>query len=883
MSSSVSFSFPFEPYDIQKAFMQQLYDCLESGKLGIFESPTGTGKSLSLCCGAIQWLNDHNAKEKASLADEIEKLKISIKDDCEDDDWVSGEYNKIQKNLQITTFQKKLDKFNSRTEKIEKLRQRKNVKQLNKNSAKYNWSSQKDIEKFKKDTSKTDVEDTNEDLGAVDIIEDSDLILDEVIPSEFDEEDELIDEQDNQDSVTKIFFCSRTHSQLSQFVNEIKKTSYHSNISVISLASRQQYCINPSVQRLKSQHLINEQCLDLQKGKNGKATSRADDGKVTKRSKKSSGCPYYNHTNIEHLKDESLIEIKDVEDLVVAGKEVKTCPYYSARAAVTDAQIIVVPYQTLLHESTRKANGIDLKNNIVIIDEAHNLLDTIGHIHSAEVCGVQLKTAVDKLKLYRDKYKSRFAAKNLLQLNQVIYIVGKLFGLLKMTTDNPPSKIFTLEEFVLTAEIDNYNLRPLIDFCLKSKLAQKLHGFSEKYGSQISEETLKTDTKKAGLQDFLNQISKSGSKSNKNKPEMPAVDAEKELIEKETRISVGNAIQTVINFLTSLTSKYDDGRILLVKTKSVEDSFYKFLLLNPAVQFSNIVKESRSVIVAGGTMQPFSEFRDQLFISAGAAFERIAEFSCGHVIPPENILPICLSEGPSGKKLNFTYEMRNTPEMLNEIGRILMNICNIVPGGVVCFFPSYDYEKLVYNHLQSNKILDKIQIKKKIFREPKSSTNVDQILDEYSKTIRRCKNKELNQSKITGALMLSVVGGKLSEGLNFSDDLGRCVLVVGMPYPNIKSAELQEKMKYLKENVSTTAGQVHYENLCLKAVNQCIGRAVRHAKDYATVILLDERYSRENVQSSLPKWIQRSLVPNAKFGSAFGSIGKFFSMHKKSQ
>lgn len=41
------------------------------------------GKSLSLCCGAIQWLNDHNAKEKASLADEIEKLKISIKEDCD--------------------------------------------------------------------------------------------------------------------------------------------------------------------------------------------------------------------------------------------------------------------------------------------------------------------------------------------------------------------------------------------------------------------------------------------------------------------------------------------------------------------------------------------------------------------------------------------------------------------------------------------------------------------------------------------------------------------------------------------------------------------------------------------------------------------------------
>lgn len=93
-----------------------------------------------------------------------------------------------------------------------------------------------------------------------------------------------------------------------------------------------------------------------------------------------------------------------------------------------------MPYQTLLHEATRKANGINIKNNIVIIDEAHNLLDTIEHIHSAEISGFQLKTALEKLKLYRDKYKSRFAARNLLQLNQIVYIVGKLAGILQKRT-----------------------------------------------------------------------------------------------------------------------------------------------------------------------------------------------------------------------------------------------------------------------------------------------------------------------------------------------------------------------------------------------------------------------------------------------------------------
>ena len=41
-------------------------------------------------------------------------------------------------------------------------------------------------------------------------------------------------------------------------------------------------------------------------------------------------------------------------------------------------------------------------------------------------------------------------------------------------------------------------------------------------------------------------------------------------------------------------------------------SSLKFLLLNPSVHFTSIVREARAVIVAGGTMQPVSVYGSEL-------------------------------------------------------------------------------------------------------------------------------------------------------------------------------------------------------------------------------------------------------------------------------
>ena len=49
--------------------MQELYQTLDSGHVGLFESPTGTGKSLSLICAGLYWLKERQRKDDAGEDD----------------------------------------------------------------------------------------------------------------------------------------------------------------------------------------------------------------------------------------------------------------------------------------------------------------------------------------------------------------------------------------------------------------------------------------------------------------------------------------------------------------------------------------------------------------------------------------------------------------------------------------------------------------------------------------------------------------------------------------------------------------------------------------------------------------------------------------------
>ncbi len=65
----------------------------------------------------------------------------------------------------------------------------------------------------------------------------------------------------------------------------------------------------------------------------------------------------------------------DIEELADAGRKHKACPYFLARQMAQTADLVFCPYSYLLDPMVRRSMQVDLRNSVLIFDEAHNIED----------------------------------------------------------------------------------------------------------------------------------------------------------------------------------------------------------------------------------------------------------------------------------------------------------------------------------------------------------------------------------------------------------------------------------------------------------------------------------------------------------------------------
>jgi Rad3-related DNA helicase len=64
----------------------------------------------------------------------------------------------------------------------------------------------------------------------------------------------------------------------------------------------------------------------------------------------------------------------------------------------------------------------------------------------------------------------------------------------------------------------------------------------------------------------------------------------------------------------------------------------------------------------------------------------------------------------------------------------------------------------------------------------------------------------------------------------------------------------------------------------LRAVNQAMGRVIRHRWDYGAVLLADERFGTQQNLRNMSKWLRDQVVQHNSFGGAIASLTRFFKV-----
>ncbi|XP_060598706.1 uncharacterized protein LOC132752402 [Ruditapes philippinarum] len=81
--------------------------------------------------------------------------------------------------------------------------------------------------------------------------------------------------------------------------------------------------------------------------------------------------------------------------------------------------------------------------------------------------------------------------------------------------------------------------------------------------------------------------------------------------------------------------------------------------------------------------------------------------------------------------------------------------------------------------------------------------------------------------------------------MDFADDNARAVITVGIPYPSFKDVQVKLKREYNdkhKIDRGLLSGGDWYEIQAFRALNQALGRCIRHRKDWGALIIVDDRF-----------------------------------------
>ncbi|XP_042786329.1 regulator of telomere elongation helicase 1 isoform X3 [Panthera leo] len=649
--------------------------------------------------------------------------------------------------------------------------------------------------------------------------------------------------------VPKIIYASRTHSQLTQVISELRSTSYRPRVCV--LGSREQLCIHPEVKKQESNHMQIHLCRK----------------KVASRS-----CHFYNNVEEKSLEQELTTSILDIEDLVKSGNKHKLCPYYLSRNLKQQADIIFMPYNYLLDAKSRRAHSIDLKGTVVIFDEAHNVEKVCEESASFDLTPHDVASGLDAIdRVLEEQTKVaqqgefhldfsadpaasglRMELEDLAKLKVILLRLEGAIDAIELPGDQsgvtkPGSYIFELfAEAQITFQTKG---------CILDSLDQIIQHLAGRMGPF---------TNTAGLQKLSDIIQIVFSAD-------PAEGVSSSVM--GPGVSRSYKVHIHPDASHQRTARRSDAWNATAARK--QGKVLSYWCFSPGHSMRELVRQGvRTLILTSGTLAPVSSFALELQIPFPVCLEN------PHVIDKHQIWVGIVPKGPDGAQLSSAFDKRFSDACLSSLGKALGNIARVVPHGLLVFFPSYPVMEKSLEFWRARDFARKLEARKPLFVEPRSKGGFSEVVDAY---YTRVASPGSN-----GATFLAVCRGKASEGLDFADTNGRGVIVTGLPYPPRMDPRVVLKMQFLDELKGRSgpggqllSGHEWYRQQASRAVNQAIGRVIRHRHDYGAIFLCDHRFTHADARAQLPSWVRPHVKVYDSFGHVIRDVAQFFRVAQK--
>lgn len=656
----------------------------------------------------------------------------------------------------------------------------------------------------------------------------------------------------------RIFYSSRTHSQLQQVVKELRRTSY--TPSTVVLGSREHFCVHASVSR-----------------HNG-----CRQNAMCRRVRDENRCPFF--TGLKRHGSKINASLMDIEEIVSACKERMVCPFYKTREAAQDAELLFIPYDYLINPQTRDSLQVSLKDSLLIFDEGHNIERSCESMASFELKAADIAGCISEIDDASDV------------LEKEAEVVHEALG--DMSPEQLMSHLNLLKRNLLALEdsicAERLEEDPSTQRRMLKRRGSHILGVFAK-GSPKGEGIEPKDMKRVSvvirkaimvLTYSMESLQSGGLFLDKLQTMLTAIFSVKE-----------EELDQNYQFL--LHEEVDEGR----KGQKRKVNVDWFSSAGPAgarnetprtlclwcfscsiVLQELLRREVRTLVVTSGTLSPV----EGTIEAYGVPFPVVLQN--GHVVDTRRQLwGGVLRAGPgadSGQadaiRLNSSYKVREEPSYIRSLGEVVMRFAEFVPDGVLLAFPSYATKERVLRTWRQTGLFEEIQKQKPIYEEPQGNAALNAVMLDYDREIQRSHR----QGETGGAILAAVCRGKICEGIDFTDRQCRMVILVGIPYPAKVDLRVVLKQDFLDARGAKGDGQRWYEREAIRAVNQTLGRVIRHKDDFGAVALCDERFAANgrlsHISAGLSPWLRPEVAIFDTYGEALSTCRRFFGIAQPS-